>query len=99
MLELEDSQDELEYEESVEDPFKGCEAIIQEEEDEESQSESPSQSSKLGAKKLSRSIDQRVLSGERRKSVNNSDNNYADMELFPGATRNRNGSKIEEIKE
>ena len=65
MLELEDSQDELEYEESAEDPFKGCEAIIQEEEDEESQSESPSQSSKLGAKKISRSIDQRVLSGER----------------------------------
>ena len=77
----EDSQedgDEEEEEMSREDPFKGCEAIMEEEDDEDSQSEPDK-------KIISTSHNKDVMSPT--KSVNNSDNNYADMDLFPG-TRN-----------
>lgn len=68
-------EDGFEEEMSREDPFKGCEAIMEEEDDEDSQSEPDK-------KIISTSHNKDVTSPT--KSVNNSDNNYGDMDLFPG---------------
>ena len=67
------------------DPFKGCEAIIQEEEDEDSQNESAQSydsDMKDGDAMRRYSIKNKIVG--RRDSVVNSDNSYAEMELFPG---------------
>ena len=77
--------EEEEEEDKDDDPFKGCEAIIQEEEDEDSQNESAQSydsDMKNGDAMRRNSMKSKILG--RRDSAANSDNNYAEMELFPG---------------
>ena len=103
--------DEAEDEEKEDDDiFKGCEAIIQEEDDEDSQNESfgryvqgqmsdsespksygPDRDNKMSRRSMEDKIHrQKPRRKESAAAGNNSDNNYAELDLFSGSKALKN---------